>query len=279
MTSIRRNKVIMNHKIIVFTLSVSVAIFSFSCKKKQEFESNAILLKKAIAAGQDGYWDKAKQLAFKAKEQDPKDANARTMFALALEQCEDKGRAIEEIKIATSLDPSNFMAQYTKARLLFNNEIYEDCPAPLEKAKELRPNTPQVLLLLAQTYSMLSNYDESINNYIKLAKLPQYKNSPEIYNELGVLFFKKKDYKKAVRLFNKAYSEQPDSKVVNLNLAVFWDTITMLCNGNKSKAAKAAGNAVKYYEAYVNMIGSAPYLAIRKQNIEKRISELKKISQ
>ena len=261
-------------------LSVTVPVFFFSCKKKQEFESNTILLKKAIAAGQDGYWDKAKELAFKAKQQDPKDANARTMFALALEQCEDKGRAIEEIKIATSLDPSNFMAQYTKGRLLFNNEIYEDCPAPLEKANELRPNTPQVLLLLARTYSMLSNYKASIDNYKKLAKLPQYKNSPEIYNELGVLFFKRKKYKIARDLFMLAHSKQKDSKVINLNLAVFWDTITMhVWQNDISKASKPAKEAIKYYEAYVNMIGSAPYLAIRKQNIEQRIAKLKKISQ
>jgi len=119
------------NKLFLFLLPV-LSICFYSCKDKQ-YQSNAVLLKKAITAANDnGEWEDAKALAFKAREQDLNDANARVMFALALEQCDDLDRAVEEIKVAASLDADNFMAHYTKGRILFKTERYEDCPGPPE---------------------------------------------------------------------------------------------------------------------------------------------------
>ncbi len=237
----------MNNTYFISIIAVVLTFFCFSCKKK-EFESNALLLRKAInSAAVNGEWEEAKSLAFKAREQDEKDPNARTMFALALEQCYDLDRAIEEINVAVSLDSSNFMAHYTKGRLHFKAETYEDCAAPLEKANELQPGNPQVLLLLARTYSILRIYNKAITNYVKLAKSKQYKDKPEVYNELGVLFFKKQDYKRAVRFFNEAYAKDSKSPTVNFNLGAFWDNLDINCFENKTKDTKAHENAVKYY--------------------------------
>jgi tetratricopeptide (TPR) repeat protein len=122
-------------KNLIIFLLVFISISFFSCKEKK-YESNSVLLNKAKeAAHKNGEWEDAKSLAFKARKQDMNDPNARIMFALALEQCGDRDRAIEEIKVAVNLDPENFMAQYTKGRMLFKTEIYEDCPDPLEAAK------------------------------------------------------------------------------------------------------------------------------------------------
>ena len=247
-----------------------------SCSNKEPYESNASILKKAIESASNGEWEKAKELAFKAKTQDPKDPSARIMFALALEQCEDIERAIEEIKVAVSLDPSSFMAQYTKGRLLFQNEIYEDCPAPLEKANELKPGQARVLLLLARTYSLLNNYDEAIKNYVQLAKLPEFKESPEVFNELGVLFFKKKDYKRAIRFFNRAYTLNPKLPSINLNLAVFYETLVPLCEGNKEKALTALKNAIKYYSDYEQLLVSDSHAETTRKEIIDKIADLNK---
>ena len=253
---------------MIFTLFVS------SCGGEKTYESNASILKRAIKAAENGEWEKAQSLAFKAKKQDPNDPNARVMFALALDQCEDINRAIEEIKVATSLEPSNFMAQYIQGMLLFKNQIYEDCPVPLEKARELQPDNPQTIMLLARTYSQLDNHNEAIKNYVALAKMPQYKNSPEIFNELGVLFFKKKDYKRALKFFNRAYTQNPELPSLNRNIAIFWETLSKLYD-DKGKSAKAAANAVKYYTVYENLLSSDSHSEAMRKEILDKIEKLK----
>ena len=246
-----------------------------SCGKQKKYESNAVILKKALTAVmENGEWEKAKALAYKAKEQNPDDPSARIMFALALEQCGDLDRAMEEINVAVNLAPSDFMANYTKGKLHFKAENYEDCPLVLEKAKELRPENPQVLLLLARTYAILNIENKAIQNYVALAKTPDYKNQPEVYNELGVIFYKKKDYKRAVRFFDEAYNKNSDSPAVNGNLAVFWDNIAMICAADINKASKAAENAVKYYTAYEELIKMNPRADVKRKKILDRIDFL-----
>ncbi len=265
----------MKHLIITAVMLATTTLMLPSCKDKESYESNALILKKAIEAGNKGEWEKAQLLALRARTQDPNDANARVMLALALEQDEKLDQAIEEIKVATTLDHSIFMAQYTQGRLLFKNDIYEDCPAPLEKAKELNPNHSQVLLLLARTYSLLSNYDESIKNYILLARLKQYSKSAEVFNEIGVLFFKKKDYKRSIKFFERAYSMDPKLPSLNLNFAVFYETLAELCKDDKSKAFIARRNAVKYYGVYEQLLILDPHAEDTRKAIIDKIAQLK----
>ena len=263
-----------NFIITAVLLSIMIVVLS-SCREKEPYESNATILKKAIEAANGGKWEESQSLAFKAVKQDSKDANARVMFALALEQCEDLDRAIEEIKVATTLASSNFMAQYTQGRLLFENAIYEDCPVPLEKAKELKPNHSQVLLLLARTYSLLNNYDAAIKNYVLLAKLKQYNKSAEVYNEIGVLFLKKKDYKRSIRFFNRAYSLNPKLPSLNRNLAIFYETLAKLCTENKGLIARR--NAMKYYSVYEHLLSSDPHAEATRKEILEKIDQLKNV--
>lgn len=264
----------MNNLFLFFISLLCICLTSCIDKK---YESNAVLLKKAIKAANDnGEWEAAKALAFKAREQDVNDANARVMFALALEQCDDLDRAVEEIKIASTLDPENFMAHYTKGRLLFKTEIFEDCPDPLETAKELKPDNPQVLLLLARTYALLNINNKAIKNYVALAKNQEYKDSPEVYNELGVLFYNKKDYKRSVRFLNKAFSKNDKAPAVCFNLGVFWDTLTMICKDDPSKASKAAKNAIKYYNVYIGLIKVNPKSEPQRRKVLERIEVLSK---
>ena len=266
----------MKKNIYIYVICATGLLLSSSCGKKKEYESNDILLAKAVkSAAEDCDWEAAKALAYKAREQNPNDPAARIMFALALEQCSDLDRAVEEITTAASLAPSDFMAQYTKGRILFKAEMYQDCPAPLETAREIRPGNPQVLLLLAETYAMLKNYKESIKNYVALAKTDIYKNKPEPYNEIGVLFFKKKNYKMSLEFFNRAYAKSSDSPAVNLNLGVFWDTVSVLYKKEAASSGKAAGNALKYYTKYIKLTEGLSRDANRKK-VSARIEQLKK---
>jgi Flp pilus assembly protein TadD len=255
--------------LVVFSLLLS------SCGKTT-YESNDVLSRKAINAGAQGKWLEAQKLAQKAVDQNGKDANARTILALALEQCEEEQKAIEEINQAVIADPDNFMAQYTKGRLLFKNQRYQDCPDPLEKANELKPDTSETILLLARTYAIL-DVPTAISHYVSLAKHEDYRDTPEPYNELGVLFMKKKDYKRALTFFKEAYSKENNNIPVNINLAIFWDTLTQMCGDNIQKARRPAANSIKYYIASEKLLVTNPQAEGKRKQILTRIRELKAI--
>ena len=253
------------------------SVFLVSCGKS-DFETNDSLLRKAIElAAERGEWDNAKVLAFKAVNQNGKDANARVVFALTLEQSDELERAVEEINQAVLLDSDNFMAQYTKGRLLFKSESYEDCPAPLENAKVLKPDCPQVLSLLARSYAYLGVNDKAIKNYVALAKIGEYGEKPEIYNELGVLFFEKKDYKRSARFFKKALSFDLNAPTVNLNLGVLCDNLTFSCEdaGLKRKYARISE---KHYIRYLKLTDGNLSLDAARDTVVVRIKKIRRIS-
>lgn len=253
------------------------SVFLISCGKG-DFETNDSLLRKAIdAAVERGEWKDAKALAFKAVTQNGKDANARVVFALTLEQSDELDRAIEEVNQAVLLDPDNFMAQYTKGRLLFKSQSYEDCPAPLEKAKVLKTNCPQVLSLLARSYAYLGVNDKAIKNYAELAKLGEYGKRPEIYNELGVLFFKKKDYKRSARFFKKALSMDLNAPTVNLNMGVLCDNLTFACE-DVDKKRKYARISEIYYIHYLKLTNGNLGLEAARKTVVGRIKKIRRLS-
>lgn len=256
---------------------LGIILLFFSSCGKSDFESNGVLLKKAIATAEKGNWAESRKLANKAVSQNEKDANARVMLALALEQCEQEDLALEEIEQAVLADPENFMAQYTKGRMLFKRQRYSDCRAPLGKANEIKPNMPQTLFLLARTCAVLDVHKDAVTYYVLLAKMDEYKNKPEPYNELGVLFMKKKDFKRALRFFREAYSKDNKSIPVNINLAIFWDNLISFCGPDKEKARKAAASAIYYYMASEKLLLANPQADAKRQILLARIKELREI--
>ena len=254
--------------LLLFTL-----FFVTSCGKST-FESNDVILRKAIKLALDkGDWKNAQILAFKAVNQNGKDVNARVVFALTLEQADELDRALDEIKQAVLIDSENFMAQYTKGRLLFKSHSFEDCPEPLENAKRLNPNSPQVLLLLAKSYALLGVNDKAIKNYVALAKHSEYVNAPEVYNELGVLFYKKQDYSRAARFFKKALSLNPDSPTANLNMGVLCDNLCF-SSGKPAVRRRYARLAEKRYLRYYKLVSDNPRL---RQSMNEVIARVRKL--
>jgi tetratricopeptide (TPR) repeat protein len=186
-------------------------------------------------------------------------------------------RAVEEIKQAVFIDSENFMAQYTKGRLLFKSESYEDCPDPLENAKRLKPDSPQVISLLARSYALLGVNDKAIKNYVALAKMKEYSEQPEVYNELGVLFYEKKDYPRAARFFKKALSLNANSPTVNLNLAVLCDKLCFSSEDVKNRDGYAR-IAEKYYMRYLKLIDGNPSLLNSQKTVILRIKKLRSLA-
>jgi Flp pilus assembly protein TadD len=186
------------------------------------------------------------------------------MLALALEQCGQPDNAIDEIRKAVELDPKNFMAQYTKGRILFERDRIGDCIAPLKEASKLKPDSGNVILLLARSSEKLGRYKEAMGYYATLARIPAYKDRPEPYNELAVMYVKQKDNVKASAFFNEAYKKAPTNHIVVLNIGIFCDVYL-----------NNPAYAIKHYNKYQELTLSNRELEPVRIKLTKRIEFLK----
>ncbi len=229
-------------------------------------QTNEELLQSALAAasGPKADWQKARALAFKAVKQKSEDANAHLILALALEQCGQPDNAVDEIRKAVELDPGNFMAQYSKGRILFERDRIGDCIAPLKEAQKLKPESENVMLLLARSSAALGRYKEAMSYYATLARNPAYKDRPEPYNELAMLYVKQKDNVKASAFFNEAYKKAPSNYIVVLNIGIFCDVYL-----------NNPAYAIKHYNRYQELTLSNRELEPVRAKLKKRIEFLK----
>ena len=251
-----------------------LAIFVVSCGKGQ-FVSNDELLSGAISLASEGKWVEARELASRAVIQNGNDANARVMLALSLEQAGQEGLAIEEIVQAVTLDPDNFMAQYTKGRLLFKRGRYEDCPVPFKKALELKPGSVEALMLLARTNAFLDVHPEAVANFAALAKHESYRERPEAYNELGVLFVRQKDFGRALKFFDLALERDSKSLPATLNKAILWDTIFQESGNDPARRRQAGENALFNYSSAEKLMLSNPSSEGKRQEVLGRMKSIR----
>ncbi len=240
-------------------LGSTLALSSCSGSK----EETPVLLNKAVDLGAKGDWQGAKKLASKAAKQDPNEADAFVILALCLENSGDLDGAIDEINKAVKISESNFMANYTKGRLLFQKGKYDSCIAPLKQARALRPDNVETVSLLAQA-AMRQNLSDAPNYFGFLAKTERFKNRPEPWNELGVCFAGRKDYKRALQFLVKAESLAPDSPQVALNIAIVNDTAGL----------NRPAEAVSYYKKYLRQTAKNPALEPKRKAVADRIREL-----
>ncbi len=247
---------------IAFLAVVTVLCMLVSCGGGVK-ETNEELLQGAIdaASGPKADWQKARALAFKAVKQKSEDANAHAILALALEQCGQPDNAIDEVRKAVELDPKNFTAQYTKGRILFVRDRIGDCVAPLKEAQKLRPENANVVLLLARSADKLGRFKEAAAYYATLARHPAFKDRPEPYNELAMLYVRQNDNVKASAFFNEAYKKAPTNHIVVLNIGIF-------CDVYLNNPAYAIKHYVKYQELTLSNRELEPVRAKLKKRIE-----------
>lgn len=226
-------------------------------------EETPTLLNKAVEAGAKGDWQGARKLAQKAAKQDPNEASAFVLVALCLENAGDVDGAIDEINKAVKIDERNFMANYTKGRLLFQKGKFDSCIAPLKQARALRPESVEATSLLAQA-AMRQNLSDAPVYFGALAKSERFKSRPEPWNELGVYFASHKDFKRALQFLVRAESLAPDSPQVALNIAIVNDA------GGLNRPAEA----VSYYKKYLRQTAKSPELEAKRKAVADRIHEL-----
>jgi tetratricopeptide (TPR) repeat protein len=121
-----------------------------------------------------------------------------------------------------------------------------------------------VIVLLAKSSAALGRSREAAGFYATLARHPMYKDKPEPYNELGVIYVNQKDYRKALACFNEAYRKAPKNHIVVLNLGILYDV-----------HLKNPSDAIKFYNKYQELTFNNPELEPVRDKLNRRIQVLR----
>lgn len=262
-------------KNIILAIATFLLMFQLtSCSKKTELSVDDIL-RRAVKHGDRGDWKQALVDAELAVDMSSEDANinAIVMKAIALENNRKATTGLNEIDKVAASDPTNFMAQFTLGRMLFNkgvkgggNPYFTRALEPLTKAADLRPDNIETQVLLAMCMTRLGMYDDSFRIFNTLRKNDQFSNKAEVYNEAGVvkaLSFaedrSQTNLKLAKRYFHAAYNRGKKNPKVVINLAVFYDQYY----GDKAMA-------VKLYDRYLILTKDNYQLSSQREEVQAR---------
>lgn len=119
------------------------------------------------------------------------------------------------------------------------------------KALELDPDNPEIHHSLALIYQQLGEYQLSLNHFQKtLALKPDF---PEARNNLGTLYILLKEWDLAIEQFEKAAGnllyQTPDIAYNNMGLAYYY-------KGSYQKAIESYRQAIKYFPGYAACYGN-----------------------
>jgi tetratricopeptide (TPR) repeat protein len=123
----------------------------------------------------------------------------------------DEGQIDESIKIlkeAQKLDPDNFNVMYETAFAYVLKKDYKEAVKILEKNVDHKEVTDQLYQLLGNSYDYWEKPEKAIEAYD--AGLKKFPNSGKLYLEKGNVYLIKKDYNKAVPLYEKGIEVDPE---------------------------------------------------------------------
>ena len=119
--------------------------------------------------------------------------------------------------LAAKADDTNYLALYNLGLLASDQERLEDALTWLEKAYSLKNDDVDILTALGTVHLKAGRDSEAEILFQKALKLGE---NEVIYNNLGTIFFRRKDYRKAKEFFRKALDINPDYQVARENLAL-----------------------------------------------------------
>ena len=127
---------------------------------------------------------------------------------------------------------------------------YEKCTDEslylLEKSLMLRPNDPTTALFIGLCYKDLKDIDQSLSymNFAARTAIPYFMS--DIYNQLGILYGLKREFKKSIEALKEAYRLDSTKVEVLFKIATTYEEF------QKDKT-----NALYYYNAYLKALKEA----------------------
>ncbi|MCX7995250.1 MAG: tetratricopeptide repeat protein [candidate division WOR-3 bacterium] len=152
-------------------------------------------------------------------------------------------KAIEQYHLAVKLEPASGLYRLSLASAYGKNRQYSEAIPHLKKAIFFDTTLTDAYYLIEDFYSRLNKEDSAIA-YFNEQRI-QYPHRAVIYINLGHLYYRKKDFNKAIEEFSKAQTIEPNNPVIQCGLGV-----VMLAQGNDSTAEIFFLNAIKLDSLY-----------------------------
>jgi protein O-mannosyl-transferase len=126
-------------------------------------------------------------------------------------------KAILELNRALKNDPSMYLAHYNLGTAYMLKESYDNAEISFKACLKIKPNHEPGLFNLARVYQKKKNWiasNEIFNEFLKL-KGP----NPNVYSEIAWNNLMNNDINKAISLYEKVLSYEPNHQVALINLA------------------------------------------------------------
>jgi cytochrome c-type biogenesis protein CcmH/NrfG len=202
--------------IATFTLTAGENVnFAISTKHVRALlENHGLLREQASASGSASKLPEISSQglfeAMKAKvRENPDDSNAHAEMGFAYWKLHKLSEALEEYKLAISLDPTNARALARLAALYIENKQRAEATLVYNLLIEAKPNYVAAYVMQAQSYEAMGQYDQAVSFYTKAIALDS--RADDAYYRLGLIF--RNHDKSAVRekeLYTGAVERDPE---------------------------------------------------------------------
>ena len=246
--------------------SFSAILYTGTGCSKKELDPN-VELNKAVAEAESGNWEAAAKTAKNLTNNVKDNSDAYIIYGLTAENKGQLEEAVEAFKLAIDKDRTNFYGYYNAGRVYYKLKNYPEAVKFLQEALTLKSDNLDTKLLLAQAMTPQLLHKDAIVLYEDLAKTSKYVKSSEIYNQLGILYSRSGNTKKAFNNFKKAYVLDRGNPEAIYNLAIFVDN--KLPNSKEYRKFK-----INLLTSYLNLTKDNSQLKERRNKVQKRIKKI-----
>lgn len=160
------------------------------------------------------------------KELRRKKARAKEDLGLSYVLRGDLKAGLEQLIDAAKLDPENPNVHHELALTYKDLGLYKESLAHFKKALALRPEFPEALNDLGTLYALLGKWDLAIASFEKAVSYVSYRTPHFAYNNLGLAYYNKGDYQKAIDSYLEALRLSPSYAICHANLALAYEAMS-----------------------------------------------------
>ena len=152
---------------------------------------------------------------------------------------------LANLRKAVELDPKNAEIQHELALVYRNLGEYQLSLRHFKKALVLKPEFPEAWNNLGTLYLLNEKWDKAIAGFQKASEDILYKTPYFAYHNMGLAYFNKGEYKKAVDNYLHALRSFPSYSLCHYNLARAYEA-----DKNWDKAVSSYQKAIFHYPEY-----------------------------
>ena len=184
-------------------------------------------MQEAETAYKTGQYQRAYEITAKVLKKDKQNLSALVMNGWSLHQLQKDSDAGPVLAQAASLGVTDFAAQYFYGQYLVDNGDFSTAMTPLRQAFKINADAgkpqPEALLVLLSRSCMEQNLPEGTQYLQMLRRFADMRDSPSLYNNLGILWNNQRKYPLAQKAFEEAWTKDPQNIIAPQNLAVIYD--------------------------------------------------------